>query len=202
VNVLTDNNPGGGGQGSGLTGDLRYAMTHAQSGDSITFSVKGTINMAGLMPAITKNVNILGPGANLLTVHPYIADVFSVYSGANVTISGLTITGGLGSGGGIANGGTLTLNNDTISGNTAAKDQYQDGGLGGGIFNTRPSLAKSCDHAEVETLFWPSEARSDGICSKRFPCGLSHPLLGAGVGPRDGPVALVHPGFIHEEREP
>jgi len=37
------------GAGSGLTGDLRYCITHATSGqDTIQFSVNGTINLTGL----------------------------------------------------------------------------------------------------------------------------------------------------------
>ncbi|MDD3520026.1 MAG: DUF4214 domain-containing protein, partial [Actinomycetota bacterium] len=51
-------------------------------------------------------------------------------SGANVDISGFTITGGNDSilGGGILNNGTLNISNSTITGNTADSD-------GGGIYN-------------------------------------------------------------------
>jgi hypothetical protein len=48
---------------------------------------------------------------------------------SNCTISGNTVTSGQ-SGGGVYNAGTLTLNNSTISGNSAAEK-----GLGGGIYN-------------------------------------------------------------------
>jgi hypothetical protein len=139
-------------------------MTNAQSGDSINFSVSGTINLAADLPAITKNLSIQGPGADKLTVNlsPVIGSVFAVDSGATATISALTITSGFGFGGGVDNLGTLTLNKDTISGNgsltgqngggiansgaltvtsctisgnNANKDQYNSGGLGGGIYN-------------------------------------------------------------------
>jgi hypothetical protein len=65
--------------------------------------------------------------------------VFSVNSGGNLTINGVTITNGrmASAGGGISNGGggiynfgTLTLTNSTVSGNTAAGF-----GGGGGIYN-------------------------------------------------------------------
>src|SRR5438552_13917619 len=43
VDRLTDGNATGGGQGSGLAGDLRYALSNAQSGDEITFRIAGTV---------------------------------------------------------------------------------------------------------------------------------------------------------------
>ena len=73
--------------------------------------------------------------SNLLISGNNTSRVFSVNSGANLTINGVTITkgngaGGIGngSGGGIFNdaGGTLTLTNSTVSGNTASAS-------GGGI---------------------------------------------------------------------
>ncbi len=158
VDRLTDVNPTSGGEGSDLTGDLRYAMTNAQSGDDITFSVTGTINPAAFLPNLTQNVSIDGPGANQLTVNA----AFRVFSGATVTLSGLSIGGGTynagtltlsndtvsggqgthgsdggGDGGGLYNAtsGTLTVNSSTISGNTAHQDQYSGGGDGGGIYN-------------------------------------------------------------------
>ena len=71
VDRLTDANSGGGGQGSGLAGDLRYAITQANTApgdDTITFSVTGTINLAGALPDLSSNLDIEGPGAASLTV--------------------------------------------------------------------------------------------------------------------------------------
>jgi hypothetical protein len=134
VDRLTDANPAGGGEGTGLAGDLRYAITNAQSGDTITFNVTGTINLAGALPVLSRDVRIEGPGANSLTVHGGGGSVFAVASGATVVISGLTITGGVGNGGGIFNQGTLTLNNAAVSGNVAG-DPTNGGGTGAGIWN-------------------------------------------------------------------
>jgi CSLREA domain-containing protein len=99
-------------------------------------SQSGTIALGAALPAIDHDVNINGPGANLLTVQRSILSdfgVFTINSGKTVTISGLTISGGsvfASNGGGIYNGGTLTLTNSTVSGNTAS-----GGGSGGGIYN-------------------------------------------------------------------
>jgi hypothetical protein len=56
--------------------------------------------------------------------------ILEVGSGANVTISSLTISNGLGEGAGISNSGTLTLTNSVVSNNSAPDD------FGGGILNS------------------------------------------------------------------
>ena len=121
-----------GGEGSGLTGDLRYAITRAQSGDKITFNVAGTIQLSSALPTITRNINV--EGTNGLTVQGAGGNVFSVGSGSQVFISNVTITGGSGNGGAIFNNGVLTLNNVTIYGNKAG-DPTNGGGTGAGIWN-------------------------------------------------------------------
>jgi hypothetical protein len=136
------------GSGSGLAGDLRYCITHAADGDAITFGVTNTIDLTSALPGLAHNISIEGPGADLLTVrgrdfsfYPYYCRVFTVLQGATVSISGLTITNGFDFdfGGGIANRGTLTLSNSTVTGNTV--NSCPDGctenpeTAGGGIFN-------------------------------------------------------------------
>ena len=79
----------------------------------------------------TTTINGLGPSQ--LTISGNNASrVFDVSNGASADISGLTITKGYvageGRGGGICNGGTLTISDSTISGNSA-------GCGGGGIYN-------------------------------------------------------------------
>ncbi len=61
-------------------------------------------------------------------------NIFTVAGGATVVLSGVTITGGVGNGGGIFNQGTLTLNDSTVSGNVAG-DPTNGGGTGPGIWN-------------------------------------------------------------------
>jgi hypothetical protein len=117
------------------SGSLRAAITAATSGsDTINFSnVIGTIYLTSTL-TINNSVTINGPGANLLTVSGHSTSVITVNSGT-VSISGLTIAGGYGSGsagggegGGIYSQGTLTVTNCVFSGNGAAY-------FGGGIYN-------------------------------------------------------------------
>ena len=119
----------------GLTG-LREAIAYAEtlSGSQfITFSstvfgtTAKTITLTGGQLDLTRfsgNLTIEGPGANLLSISGNNAStVFALYDGVVTTLSGLTVTSGNAGkygGGGVYNqGGTLTLNNCTLSGNSA-----------------------------------------------------------------------------------
>ncbi len=113
-------------------GSLRTALANANQdeGSIISLTASGVISLVSPLPAISSDVQIVGPGANNLTVDGNGTNqVFDVDAGVTVTIAGLTITRGHGaSGGGILNSGTLTLTNLTLSNNLAA-------GAGGGIDN-------------------------------------------------------------------
>jgi len=127
------------------TGSLRYCIANTAPGGTITFagSLKGqtiTLNSANGPLTLNSSLTIQGPGANLLTISGGNAvQVFNIVAGY-VNISGLTIANGNnsvvetpntgGAGGGIFNayGGTMTVSNSTVSGNTAAVG-------GGGILN-------------------------------------------------------------------
>ncbi|MBN1428737.1 MAG: hypothetical protein JXB07_10150 [Anaerolineae bacterium] len=118
---------------------LRDAVEVAGSGDTITFSVKGTIALTGGEISIDKNLSIAGPGAKRLAISGGNADrVFNISSGS-VVISGLTIRDGRtadrGSGGGILNDGTLNLANVVVTANVAYTSNALYGGFGGGILN-------------------------------------------------------------------
>ena len=80
------------------------------------------------------NLTIVGSSATSTIVNGgRVGPVVSISSG-KVTLSGMTFRNGLSAdGGGIANGGTLTLNNSIVSGNTV--DAGSCGG-GGGIYNS------------------------------------------------------------------
>ncbi len=113
---------------------LRDAIEDAASGDTINFSVTGTITLTNGHLIISKNLTISGPGATQLAVSGNNASrIFVISPGFTTAISGLTIRnafiadGSLGAG--IYNAGTLTLANNTVSGNSNAS------GHGGGIVN-------------------------------------------------------------------
>lgn len=129
---------------------LRGALAQAQSGDTIEFASSlngGTIFLSGAQGELQlqTNVTIQGPGASNLTVSGNNASrVFSVFSGVNASITGLTITGGrntfttlnTAAGGGILNNGTLSLEGCIITGNTAdASGPITSFSFGGGIFS-------------------------------------------------------------------
>jgi hypothetical protein len=122
--------------GDGLNGSLRYCISNAADGDDIQFGVTGTINLAGALPDLTRSVSIQGPGANNLTVRRDTGGVYSIFtvaSGTTASISGLTVTHGSvpfnDVGGGIANFGTLTVTDCTVTSNFTSYTP------GGGIFN-------------------------------------------------------------------
>ena len=124
------------------SGSLRAAIAAAAPGDTINFSVTGTITLTSGVLSIGENLTITGPGPTSLTVSGNNASqVFHISTGT-VNISGLTVSNGnaisgVGSdfGGGIYNNGTLTLTNVTISGNSATNSGNGGSSIGGGIQN-------------------------------------------------------------------
>jgi CSLREA domain-containing protein len=146
-----DSNPGDGHcdtDGNLANGDqctLRAAIeeTNAAPGaDTISFNLPAgsVITLNSALPDLN-SVNIVGPGANNLTVQRSTAGgtpefrIFNVKSTSTLYLSGLTLANGkmtLGtfpanSGGAIMNNGNLVLSDSIISGNT--------GGNGGGVAN-------------------------------------------------------------------
>ena len=130
-------------------GSLRAAIEQADldaAQDTITFapSVIGTISLLSALPDLSAGMSIVGPGPSALSVARSSADglgifsIFTVSAGAQVAISGLTITGGVAlDGGGIDNLGTLSISNDVVSGNSAGTTSYvESAGMGGGIDNS------------------------------------------------------------------
>jgi CSLREA domain-containing protein len=113
------------------------AANNAATDDTIDFAVTGTIDLESALPGISDSVTIEGPGAQMLTVRAHTGGpyrIFDVTTTGTVTISGLTITGGLGTGGGIRNfsTGTVNVNNCIIRGNGF---NFSSGGLGAAISN-------------------------------------------------------------------
>ncbi len=129
----------------GGDGSLRQAIAQANGTpgpNEIDFAtgLSGTITLTGGQLTIAHNdLTILGPGADQLSVSgDHTSRVFEV-DAVTAAIRGLAITGGAASGsnpnggGFYNNGGTLTIGDCDINGNTAT--------LGGGFYNYNATLA-------------------------------------------------------------
>jgi Bacterial Ig-like domain (group 3) len=134
-----------GGACPGASCTLRDAIAAAGSAGDIDFkpgiaavnltASNGTLTLGG-----ATGIEIAGPGASTLTVNGNGSSgtplsVFTVNSGAQALLSGLTISGGYASadGGAVLNRGTLTILGSDISGNIASSN-------GGGIENNGGAL--------------------------------------------------------------
>jgi hypothetical protein len=123
-------------------GSLRDAITSTPSGGTVDFQpgLTGNIVLTTGELAITKNLTIDGPGADLITVSGNKATrVFNI-ANFTVAISGLTIAHGAVTGdfgGGMGNIGTLTITGCSFSGNlaTATANFGVTYVQGGGIYN-------------------------------------------------------------------
>jgi predicted outer membrane repeat protein len=126
-------------------GSLRAAITTANAligHDAITFApgLTGTVNLQSVLPALTGSIEIDGPGLDQLTVRRDFGGnygIFSVSSGAEAQITGLTITNGAATnGGGVSNAGRLLLDRVLVSSNSATN-------RGGGVYNTGSLTVKA-----------------------------------------------------------
>ena len=114
---------------------LRAAIqeTNASAGGDTIALPAGTYTLSAGALDITDDLSVIGGGAaSTITDGGGMAPVFSVDPPAIVDMSGLTIrngapTGPWSTGGGISNGGTLTLTDSIITGNTGANGG--DGGI-------------------------------------------------------------------------
>jgi hypothetical protein len=151
--IFTVTDLGDAGIGSDGSGDLRYAITTSNANDDpsnqIVFdpALSGAITLTQGPVTISKDLEIDGPGPDLLTVSGNRqGGVFNISADPGVQavmMSGLTIADGTGipaggqrQGGGVYNDhANLTLTNCTVSGNTVG-----DTGYGGGIYLNQGSV--------------------------------------------------------------
>jgi hypothetical protein len=106
----------------------------ASSGDSIIVAPATYIENL----SIGISLNLIGSGANTTIIDGGRVNSVIQNYGPHVTLSNITIQNGLSVyGGGIHNVGTLTINNSTVSGNSAWQTcQVCPTGSGGGIYNS------------------------------------------------------------------
>jgi hypothetical protein len=168
LSTLTVTSPADSGDGS-----LRAVIAAAQNGDQIVFdtSLHGqTITLTSGELAITKDLDIEGPGADQLAISGNRADrIFDISGGATVTIAGLTITDGFtvgspGQGGGILNDGSqLTVANDVLSHNEALglAGQTGRGGAIGNISNATLTVS-GCLFSQNQAMGGDSASGSGG----------------------------------------
>jgi hypothetical protein len=145
-----------GGTGSGLTGDLRYCVNSADNNGGLSNHIvfqpglTGTISLSQGRLFVDKNLEIDGPGADLLTVSGSgLSGVFEITTdprAQDVRIAGVTIADGIGlfttsgpEGGGLFNWhADLTLSNCVFTGNTVGGGS--ESGRGGAIYSVAGSL--------------------------------------------------------------
>ncbi len=145
VNTTADNEDGDG--ACTLREAIRAANNEVASNDcgdgsdgddTITFSVSGTIVLSLQLDIVTtstaEKLTIDGSGQTITISGGNFVAVLVVGAGAELTLKNLTVANGkvqssVADGGGIYNRGILTIQNSTISGNSA-------GEYGGGIYNS------------------------------------------------------------------
>ena len=151
LTIFTVNGLGDAGIGSGDSGDLRYCINQANADgganqivfDPTVFSTPQAITLSGGQLELEDTggaQTITGPDAAVTISGGGKSRVFQVDGGVTASISGLTISGGSpasGAGGGLANGGTVTLTDCTLSGNTAFTS-------GGGLSNVGTATLTGC----------------------------------------------------------
>ena len=125
---------------------ITAAIAAASAGDTITVQA-GTYTEADI--TVNKNLTITGAAASTTIVQAHATQgsaadgVFEINSGVTATLENLTIRHGqTAGGGGIANFGTLTLNNSVVQHNSVPV------GTGGGI-NVQPSATLTINNSTV-----------------------------------------------------
>lgn len=111
--------------------------------------------------AVSSNVDIIGPGSDLLTLNADgLSRVLSLSAGVEATIEGLTVTGGLADhGAGIYNAGDLTLIDVAVVGNVANTSSSQ----GGGIYVGNGSTGGASLHLADSTVDGNQAIHGNGI---------------------------------------
>ncbi len=117
---------------NGSNGCLRSVIAAATAGDTIAFSVTGTINLTSAL-TVSKNLTIMGPGAGQLVLSG--AGTYqdlSVAAGTTLAVYGMTFSNGNAAAGGggavfVNPGATLTLTQCILSGTSVSNATTAEG---------------------------------------------------------------------------
>jgi len=186
-------------------GTLRQAIIDANASagdDTINFGITGTITLASSLPAIVTattagTLSVTGPGSTLLTIsgNNKNLQVFKINSGANLSFSGITISGASTSfRGTVENYGTLSISDSTLSGNSSTS-------RGGAIFNGQ-EFQKTPGVLSISNsiLSGNSSDRGGAICAYGT-VTISNSILsgntGGGNGTDDGGGAIYFKGTVY-----
>jgi CSLREA domain-containing protein len=111
---------------------LREAVNYAASGDTITFSVSGTITLTSQITFDNKTLTITGPGSSTLAISGnLVSRIFNIGANGILNLSDVTLQGGYpasSTGGAINAAGQVTLDNVILNNNIAV--------TGGAIYST------------------------------------------------------------------
>jgi predicted outer membrane repeat protein len=139
VNSLADSGPG----------SLRAAIQAADAGSpsdnfTISFAVKGTIDLQSPLPDLNNTIAIKGPGPSSLTVERATGASFgkaivTVDAGQTASLSGLTVANG--NAGGIDNYGTLTVAKSAVLNNSARRGAGIENEAGGTLTITGSTVS-------------------------------------------------------------
>jgi hypothetical protein len=183
-------------------GSIRQAITNAAPGDTINFSVTGTITLTSGQLVVDKGLTIRGAGAGLLSISGNnTSRVFFINNGATVTLDGMTVRNGAQNsyGSGIDNEGILTITNSTISNNAA----YSGGGgvlnggtmiisrsiissnssgiWGGGIFNGGPLTVSDSTISDNYASSYPAGGSGGGIYNQAGSLDISNSNISGNI---------------------
>ena len=151
---------------------LRYAVAHAQSGDTIqiTAAVKGPIVLTHGDLVLNKDVTVLSVPSRTATISGGgTSRVFEIPAGAHVTLTNLEFTGGVGladnpagnagydgQAGAVLNLGTVVVNSCTFDGNSAtyggALNNQGNGTVNGGVFHDNFAYGNSGALDDIGTV--------------------------------------------------
>ncbi|HEV7894110.1 MAG TPA: choice-of-anchor Q domain-containing protein [Pyrinomonadaceae bacterium] len=186
--AVTNTNDGG-------AGSLRQAIASASGDGIINFApgVTGTITLTSGPLLVGRDVSIIGPGADVLTISGNNADrVFDINTGKIVRLTDLSVangrrTGSNDMGGGILNDGMLTLVRCTVSNNHNITN-----GKGGGIANNATlvildSAIANNNAAEGGGIYSPGTL----IINNSTISGNNAPNTGGGIKSTNGSPAVI-----------